>query len=90
MKSKLEHRRAHSDLASNASGLFGLLGILAWCERQLLRFISLHFGLSVLVIALIFRAPSFIPCSEHRPEGENSAGSSAIALITTASAVNAR
>jgi SAM-dependent methyltransferase len=51
MKSKLEHRRAHSDLASNASGLFGLLGILAWCERQLLRFISLPFGLSVLVIA---------------------------------------
>jgi SAM-dependent methyltransferase len=51
VKSKLEQRQAHSDLASNASGLFGLLGILAWCERQLLRFISLPFGLSVLVIA---------------------------------------
>ena len=51
VKSKMERQQSPSDLASNASGLFGLLGILAWCERQLLRCASLPFGLSMVLIA---------------------------------------
>ena len=51
LKSKLEKTESTSDLDNNASGLFGLLGFIARIERQLLRLVSLPFGLSVIVIA---------------------------------------
>ena len=51
LKSKLENGESMSDLDNNASGLFGILGFVARIERQLLRVISLPFGLSVIVIA---------------------------------------
>ena len=51
VKARLERQQASSDLDSNTSGLFGLLGLLAWSERQLLRLTSLPAGLSVLVLA---------------------------------------
>lgn len=51
LKSKLEKTESTSDLDSNASGLFGILGFVARIERQLLRVVSLPFGLSVIVIA---------------------------------------
>jgi SAM-dependent methyltransferase len=51
LKSKFERSHSASDLDKNASGLFGLFGMLAWCERQLLRVTSLPFGLSVVVVA---------------------------------------
>lgn len=63
VKSKMERHQSPSDLASNASGLFGLLGVLAWCERQLLQFISLPFGLSVLVIARRKTAAQYLEAS---------------------------
>jgi SAM-dependent methyltransferase len=51
LKSKLEKSDSTSDLDNNASGLFGILGFIARIERQLLRVVSLPFGLSVIVIA---------------------------------------
>jgi ubiquinone/menaquinone biosynthesis C-methylase UbiE len=51
IKAKLEKSDSSSDLDNNNTGLFGLLGFLAWCERKLLQLISLPWGLSVLVIA---------------------------------------
>jgi len=51
LKSKLEKTESTSDLDNNASGLFGILGFIARIERQLLRVVSLPFGLSVIVIA---------------------------------------
>lgn len=51
IKAKLERRRSSSDLDNNTSGLFGLLGLLASFERQILRIVSLPTGLSVIVIA---------------------------------------
>jgi hypothetical protein len=51
IKAKLEKSDSSSDLDNNNTGLFGLLGFLAWCERKLLQMISLPWGLSVLVIA---------------------------------------
>ena len=51
LKSKIEKREPTSDLDNNASGLFGILGFIARIERQLLRVVSLPFGLSVIVIA---------------------------------------
>lgn len=51
LKSKIEKRESTSDLDNNASGLFGILGFIARIERQLLRVVSLPFGLSVIVIA---------------------------------------
>ena len=51
VKAKLEGQKSASDLDSNSSGLFGLLGMLAWCERQLLRLTALPVGLSVVVVA---------------------------------------
>ena len=51
LKSKLEKSESTSDLDNNASGLFGILGFIARLERQLLRVVSLPFGLSVIVIA---------------------------------------
>ena len=51
LKSKIEKRESTSDLDNNASGLFGILGFIARLERQLLRVVSLPFGLSVIVIA---------------------------------------
>ena len=51
VKAKLEGQKSSSDLDSNSSGLFGLLGMLAWCERQLLRLAALPVGLSVVVLA---------------------------------------
>lgn len=51
LKAKLEKSHSSSDLDNNTTGLFGLLGFLAWCERKLLRLFSLPWGLSVIVIA---------------------------------------
>ena len=50
VKSKLERHRSSSDLDSNTSGVLGLLGLLAWCERLLLRYTWMPVGLSVVVI----------------------------------------
>jgi hypothetical protein len=46
----MEKGESASDLDNNASGLFGILGFIAQIERQLLRLVSLPFGLSVIVI----------------------------------------
>jgi len=51
VKSRLERQHSASDLDNNVSGLFGLLGLFAWFERQLLRVTSLPVGLSVVVVA---------------------------------------
>jgi len=51
LKSRVERNTTSSDLDSNTSGLFGLLGLLARFERRILRVVSLPFGLSVVVVA---------------------------------------
>ena len=51
LKSRVERNTTSSDLDSNTSGLFGLLGLLARFERRILRVVSLPFGLSVIVVA---------------------------------------
>lgn len=51
IKARLERQMSTSDLDSNSSGLLGILGFLARCERLLLRSISMPFGLSVIIIA---------------------------------------
>ena len=51
LKSKLEKSESASDLDNTASGLSGILGFIARLERQLLRVVSLPYGLSVIVIA---------------------------------------
>lgn len=48
---KLERGESKSDVGRNESGMFGLLGLLAKAERQLLRKVSLPWGLSAIVIA---------------------------------------
>ncbi len=51
IKAVVERGRSASDLASNETGLGGLLARLAAAERRLLRHVSLPAGLSVMVIA---------------------------------------
>ncbi len=50
VKAVVENGRSSSDLAQNAGGLAGVLGLVAAAERQLLRHVSLPFGLSVVAL----------------------------------------